>query len=1442
MLASTKYDLVLGLDFHIVVPPTGTPFLAPVPFVGMVVEGLAEMAVGAAISMAATAAYRQMGYEVAPGGVVLINGQPATTCEASATGLHILLPPLTFPGPTPSDAELWFGGYDVLINGSYAVRLGDRAVSCSDPLRLPTSTVLTIPKGKPVYIHRPMVLDLQAMATSIVTGAATDLVAHVLRGPMRLLQAFGIRTARRLAPRTARRLTRAITRAKSTRIASFYSKWHCQFVGEPVDVVSGRMVSEVQEFALDGALPVVFTRYYDSSKCNRLTSLGWGWSHSLEQAVWEERGKVVYLAEDGREIEFLTYDFPEHRLAFGQSVTNEVEHLTLTYEAPDAYRIETKDGRMLKFRSHEAEKKGAGNLPAFANRWQGAGYKLTDDPPERLHWAWIREVHDGTGATGAETRFSYDRNGRLIVQMRDRNGVQFFYQYDGHDHSARCIRTWGRNPNSAEEGIYDEALFYDIPRKRTMVTNALGHTTVYQWDEFYRVVQETGPTGAVTKKRYDERHAELVEQIDPLGRVTQWEYDDWGNLLKVIGPDGATMQLQYNEQHLPVRAIDPNGSEWQWQYSRQRQLLSATPPEGAVTYYNYDDQGRVVSTSVHRGPSQQPLKQEYRYDELGHLTRVLHPNGSETRVWHDVLGRLIKARDALGAEVELRYDKEGNLIERLLPMGLVEKQSYDAEDNLIEVHTPTRHVQMRYGGYYEVIERVEAGSSVRYEYDQEGTLTAVINENGDMHRLEHDPAGLLVAEVDYDGQKRTYIRDKAGQLIKRIGAEGEFTEYAYDDAGRPVKVIHADGSELTYTYRPDGSLLSATRTEKDGTTHEVSLVRDAMGRVVEESSRALHATAPEHALPARTLRSQYSPEGFLQAMQSSLGLQQTMQRNSFAEVTGIQWSGASTGFERNALGQETARVLPGGASLGQSYDALGRPLERRVDMRRRGSLNPLLKNLRLEQTSTTDRYRWRGMDQLAAIERVEKTSEELTEYSHDARGRAIAAQRRRVPIGTGFTPRTGNTPPAPAAPYAASPTEPRAPPAGAPPPPLSSSPPLAAAASFDADVLHRAMDTTGRIFPSGVPGVGRVYSPTGRLLEKEGGTRYRYDKRGRLVEKVLSDGAHTTYRWSDQGDLLEVRLPDERIVRFEYDAFSRRTRKAVLRLEPIEPKPFSALDPQHREVTESDTRYVWSGAVLLHEMHLRNAANKVAPNEPSAPSIQSLITWHYEPGSLTPLGKVVQRYTPKGEVESTKHYSVLTDHLGTPTELIDEAGVLAWKAQLDLYGIPRIEEGKPEDCPFRFQGQYHDEETGLHYNRYRYYDPEAGQYLTPDPIGLRGGIEPYAYVKDPTSWIDPLGLAAKCGTAKPKTIVVGENMERIRSAARANNARWYQAWEMDPFDKSVVMKRNRRWIRNKIREGYDVIDIGIDPSRPTRSDFYAMEKQEINHAGYPVTKLDWPGS
>nr|WP_269777294.1 RHS repeat-associated core domain-containing protein [Motilimonas pumila] len=108
-------------------------------------------------------------------------------------------------------------------------------------------------------------------------------------------------------------------------------------------------------------------------------------------------------------------------------------------------------------------------------------------------------------------------------------------------------------------------------------------------------------------------------------------------------------------------------------------------------------------------------------------------------------------------------------------------------------------------------------------------------------------------------------------------------------------------------------------------------------------------------------------------------------------------------------------------------------------------------------------------------------------------------------------------------------------------------------------------------------------------------------------------------------------------------------------------------------------------------------------------------------------------------------YYYQLDHLGTPQEMTDTTGNTVWSVQYRAYGNVLKQEVEEIHSPLRFQGQYYDVETGLHYNRHRYYNPNSAAFLTLDPIGLAGGLNNYQYVPNPTGWIDPLGLANKKG-------------------------------------------------------------------------------------------------
>ncbi|WP_371394146.1 RHS repeat domain-containing protein [Tenacibaculum maritimum] len=124
------------------------------------------------------------------------------------------------------------------------------------------------------------------------------------------------------------------------------------------------------------------------------------------------------------------------------------------------------------------------------------------------------------------------------------------------------------------------------------------------------------------------------------------------------------------------------------------------------------------------------------------------------------------------------------------------------------------------------------------------------------------------------------------------------------------------------------------------------------------------------------------------------------------------------------------------------------------------------------------------------------------------------------------------------------------------------------------------------------------------------------------------------------------------------------------------------------------------------------------------------MTWVYESG----------RFVPSAKLVGGERYSILSDYLGTPIQAYDARGNIVWECELDIYGKVRNLHGEKTFIPFRYQGQYEDIETGLYYNRFRYYSPDTGIYISQDPIGLHGGFKPYEYSEDTNILIDPFGL------------------------------------------------------------------------------------------------------
>ena len=272
----------------------------------------------------------------------------------------------------------------------------------------------------------------------------------------------------------------------------------------------------------------------------------------------------------------------------------------------------------------------------------------------------------------------------------------------------------------------------------------------------------------------------------------------------------------------------------------------------------------------------------------------------------------------------------------------------------------------------------------------------------------------------------------------------------------------------------------------------------------------------------------------------------------------------------------------------------------------------------------------------------------------------------------------------------------------------------------DVELIYRIPDRIGNLFETREKD-DRKYGAGSRLAEDRD-YFYHYDCEGNLVFKEFKElswgggivapinkerletelgirfrafGTGWRYDWQSDGMLARVVRPDGKEVSFAYDALGRRIRKSF---------------------AGTTTHFVWDGNIPLHEW--------------TEEAEENVVTWLFEQDTFVPAAKLVA---------NGGCFSIISDYLGTPLQAYDKQGDKVWEQELDIYGRQRK---RPSAfVPFKYQGQYEDAETGLYYNRFRYYDPNAGSYISQDPIGLAGDNPTlYGYVSDSNINIDILGL------------------------------------------------------------------------------------------------------
>jgi len=1130
---------------------------------------------------------------------------------------------------------------------------------------------------------------------------------------------------------------------------------------KPVVIATGEKSLNQTDFSLAGPLPLTWIRQYRSGDARADGWFGQGWSHPLATELWLQADQLLYLDPQGRHVKLPLLNLgDEHFDAYEQFTISRPEqhqwhlkhsngqvHRFVRY-AHGQWRlqlVDITDRNQNRIELHYAPSNFGDTFDPFAA--QARPSHLIDSAGRRLELGWTAHgqlstvhalvVRDGTQGTllahyhyaadpldpqnqwappnlvahtnpfNQTRRFEWNQH--LLVGYTLASGHRHRNTYDHLSPSGRVTLS-----ESVDDGM---GLRFAYEPNRTWIKDALGRLTAFAFDERKDIIAVRDALGHISQTPFD-ANGHPQGSVDALGRRSSTVFDRRGNLTQVIDAAGNTTRIEYNELDLPIKVTNALNQLWTVEYDVRGNRTRSTSPLGTSTHYHIGPRGLPTQITDALGKTKQ-----LQWDEAGQLLVYTDCSGRTTRFAYNALGHLHTTTNALGQTTVNQYDTLGRLQKVTEPgtqgkSGATHRYEWDGEGRLLAYTDPLgQSTRYQYNSNGDPIQRVDAhGKALHYHYDAAGRLVALVNENGARYEFRYDLVDNLTDEVGFDGRHQRYCYNAAGELthvIETGGSDigpGKVTHLERDVLGRLVAKRFEGGvtakdttPDTTYTYDPLGRLTAAVNPSA-----HLRFAYDALGQIVSETQILGQG---QDALQ-RQLAHQYDALG--NRLQTLLpdgrslnwlfyGSGHLHQINLAEPAIAGQEPARQTlaDMERDALHREISR------SQGQlksqfDYDPAGRLVRHRASVQ-----GATARGLAQQRSAVLERaYAYDAVGQLIARTDSLRGRQD---FKYDPVGRILSALPSALP---GALP--GNS------------------------------------ISHTQELF--AFDPAGNLLPHPSSDPARDGIIADNRLRIYQDLAFEYDEHGNVTRRIKGNqgaGTHSLadLTWNDDHQLTQATVTRHGVTqttRYAYDALGRRVIKTDL---------------------FGSTHYLWDGDLMVHSQRGSKEALFI-----------------FEPHSFVPLATVQGIHKDK---ESQQTYWYQCDQIGAPQELTDEQGNIVWAADYKVWGEAKLRAidwpktgtdggpargsnawhtgasgassasnrsaSPPIDQPFRFQGQQFDGETGLHYNRFRYYDPAIGRFVSQDPIGLEGGDNNYEYAPNPYSWIDAFGLDKKSSKGKNKS-------------------------------------------------------------------------------------------
>ena len=894
-----------------------------------------------------------------------------------------------------------------------------------------------------------------------------------------------------------------------------------------------------------------------------------------------------------------------------------------------------------------------------------------------------------------EMRYRYDDTGRVTEQCNPA-GLSYTYQYE---------------------------------KNRITITDSLNRREVLHTEGeggLKRVVKKELADGSITRSKFDYM-GRLQAQTDATGRKTEYSPNVvTGLVTRITTPDGRKSEFYYNNQNQLTSASGSDGLEIRRKYDEYGRLTQETARNGDVTRYSYDNPHSELPSVTEDATGS---RKQMTWSRYGQLLTFTDCSGYETHYEYDRFGQMTAVHHEEGASLYRNYDNRGQLISVKDTQGRETRYEYNAAGDLSTVIAPDgNRSETQYDGWGKAVSTTQGGLTRSMEYDIAGRIISLTNENGSHCDFGYDALDRLIQQSGFDGRTQRYRYDLTGKLTQSE-EEGLVTLWHYDEADRLThRTVNGDMAEQ-WQYNEHGWLKEISHIS-EGHRVAVHYGYDRKGRLTGER-QTVHSPETEELLWQHETKHAYNEQGQANRFQAD-------------SLPPVEWLTYGSGYlagmklgdtplveyTRDRLHRETVRSFGNNAyELTSTYTPAGQ-----------------LESQRLNSLVYDRDYDWNDNGELVRISGPRQTRE----YGYSATGRLESVRTT--------------------------------------------------AANLDIRIPY-ATDPAGNRLPDPElhPDSTLTAWPDNRITE-DAHYLYRYDRYGRLTEKtdripagvIRTDDERTHYYHYDSQHRLVfyTRIQHEEALvesRYFYDPLGRRTGKQVWRRErdltgwmSLSRKPEvtwygwdgDRLTTIQTDTTRIQTVYQPGSFIPLIRIETENGVLDKTPRRSLAEKLQlegsedghgvvfpaELVrrldrlegeiradrvsdesrTWLAQCGlAVEQLAKQVEpEYTPERRL-----HLYHCDHRGLPLALISNEGATEWRGEYDEWGNQLNEENLQQLYqPYRLPGQQYDDESGLCYNRNRYYDPLQGRYITQDPIGLDGGLNTYSYPLNPINEIDPLGL------------------------------------------------------------------------------------------------------